>query len=96
MPFGSRRVRGPARQRSSLKEFQGRGRKRSMWVDYVHEILLAQYESLRTAPVKVGRDMLLEIAFHTAMDPESPFSVNENEENVGRTNSQLRLDTGIP
>lgn len=88
MTLGSRRIRGPARRRSQLTAFQCRGRRRAMWVDYVHEVLLPEYERLRAALVNVGSEMLLQIAYRT-VDPESPFPVAEIEANAGRPITQI-------
>ena len=51
----------------------GRGRTRATWVEYVHSILLMEFERYVAACVQLSRNILVDIALRIINEPGSPY-----------------------
>lgn len=78
----SRHIPGTSMKRIALKTLAGRGRKRNAWVDYLHGVLLAEFERLGSCGVQLSRELLLEIAHYTLPDSEAPFTSTDLDDHT--------------
>ncbi len=84
MTVSSRRSAGVSLRKSYVKALSGRGRQRAAWVDFLHSVLQAEFEHLRTEGVKLSNALLQQMALHTLDDPASPFPGTEVDERTGK------------
>ncbi len=83
MRMPSRRSLGISRRSFPINAFQGRGRKRTPWVDYMHSVLVAECGSLSTEGIKFSIIVLLKIALQALSEPESPFRAFDIDSSSG-------------
>lgn len=60
-----------------VKSHFGRGRKRSYWVDWLHNELISEFERLLNIGVEFSASTVITLALKILDDPESLFSGNE-------------------
>ncbi len=84
MTVSSRRCAGVSLRKFYVKALSSRGRKRAAWVDFLHSVLQAECEHLRTEGVKLRKALLQQMALQTFDDPAPPFPGTEVNERTGK------------
>lgn len=84
MAVYSRTTPGIGIKRIAVKALSGRGRKRSAWVEYLHTVLLQEYERLEAAGMQLSRSLLRDIAVILLHEDDSLFQASYVDETSGR------------
>lgn len=88
MSVTSSRLSEVAVKRFPVKELAGRGRKRPMWVDYTHNILLMDFERYVPASAQLSRNVLIEMALRIVNEPESAYGPADIDKQSGLSVTQ--------
>ncbi len=82
MYIRSRSLSGVSEKRYNLKALEGRGKRRSDRVEYLHSILIFEFERLSNAGVKLCRNLMRDAALNLMSHESSPFTLDQVHENA--------------
>ena len=77
MVVSTQNTSGIITKRMDVKGFAGRGRKRRNWVEYLHSILLVEFNRYSSTDVQLSRSLIQSIAVELLQEPDSPFAADE-------------------
>ena len=75
---------GISDKKSELKTLRGRGRKRSDWKEYLHSVLLTEFEKLSSAGVKLSRNLMRDAALLLLSEDDSQYSTEFIDNSTGQ------------
>ncbi len=80
---------GVSVKRVSVKALAGRGRKRQDWTEYLHSMLLMEFERYTASGVQMSRPLLQSIAVNLLQEPDSAFNADEVDSGSNKPISSL-------
>ena len=73
LSVSSRTVNGVVAKRIAVNSFYGRGKRRHDWVEFLHAVLLCEFERYVAADVQLSRASLRDVSLHVIHEEDSLF-----------------------
>jgi len=85
----SRKSKGPAVRRQRIKSLIGRGRRRPLWKNVLHQVLREEFLRFRSAGVKINRAFLRDAAIGLIADVPVTVTAEEIEAETNKSVHEL-------
>ena len=73
-----------AEKRFAVKALHGRGTKRQDWVEYLHQILLHEFEWISSSYVQLSRSLIKSVALTLLVEDGAPYTSSNADSTTGR------------
>ena len=75
---------GLVEKRCAIKALHGRGKKRHDWVEYLHQMLLSEFERLRSSYLQLSRGLIQNVALTLFQEENSVYSSSDVDPTSGQ------------